>query len=345
MLRLGSPFYLLLLLPLAGAAWFVYRRRVMQALLFAPTRRLPAARATWRTRLRPLAPLLYLGGLALAIVALARPQTFFSRSVRKSDAIAIQMVVDCSGSMRALDLSTATSQKTRLDVVKDTFEKFIQERPGDLAGLITFGGYASTRAPLTLDHNALVRSLRAVEMPRETFDARGNMLNAEEFNTAIGDALATACARLEGAGVKSRIIVLLTDGESNTGIIKPDEAVKAAKTLGIRTYTIGVGSNGRDVPVLAKDQFGRDVIVRGRFGLDEDLLRRIASTTGGQYYNVTDPKGLARAMEAINKLEKTTINTEQFNQYDEHFMMFLLPGLALLVAGAGINAWLGRSVI
>jgi len=345
MLRLGSPFYLLLFLPLAGAVWFVYRRRVKQALLFSPTRRLPAVRATWRTRLRPLAPLLFLAGLGLAIVALARPQTFFSRSVRKSDAIAIQMVVDCSGSMQALDFSTATSQRTRLGMVKETFEKFIKERPGDLAGLITFGGYASSRVPLTLDHNALIQSLHAVEIPKESFDAQGNLLNAEEFNTAIGDALATACTRLDNAGVKSRIVVLLTDGESNTGIVKPEEAAKAAKTLGIKVYTIGIGSNGQAVPVLARDQYGRNVVTYGRFGLDENLLRSVASTTGGRYYNVTDPKGMTYAMESINQLERTTINTEQFNQYDEHFMLFLLPGLALLILGGGINAWLGRSVI
>lgn len=343
-MSLGSPIYLLLLLPLGVAAWFVYRRRVRQALVFSPFHRLPGNRATWRTRLRPAAPVLFLLGLLLLILALARPQTLFSRIVRKSDAIAIQMVVDCSGSMQALDFSTRDKQKTRLDVVKETFADFIRQRPGDLVGLITFGGYASSRAPLTLDHDALLHSLKGVETARERFSQDGQLLNQEEMLTAIGDALATGCTRLDTAGVKSRIIVLLSDGESNTGIIKPEEAAKAAKTMGIKVYTIGIGTTGR-APFLGRDRFGRPAIGYGEVRLDEDLLKRLATTTGGQYFNVTDAKGLARTLEAINKLEKTTINTEQFNKYNEHFMGFLVPGLVLLCLGAAVNSWLGRQVL
>jgi len=342
MFRLGSPTYLLLLIPLCATAWWVFRRRARQALLFAPMHRIPAAHATWRTRLRPLAPLLYLAGAALFIGALARPQTVFSRSQRRADAIAIQMVVDCSGSMAALDFDTQELKRTRLDVVKETFVRFVEQRAGDLIGLITFGGYASSRVPLTLDHQALEHSLRGVEIPKLIYGANGQAINEEEDMTAIGDALATACARLDKAGVKSRIIVLLTDGVSNTGIIKPEDATKAAKTLGVKVYTIGVGSNATEAPFLARDMFGRPAIARARVEMDEDMLRRIANETGGQYFNVTDPKGLAHAMDAIGKLEKTAINTELYNQYDEHFALFLLPGLALVALGAGLNSWLGK---
>ena len=344
MLQLGSPFYLFLALPLAVAAWFVYRRRVRQALIFSAIRRLPTAHATWRTRLRPLAPLLYLTGILLAIIALARPQTVFSRSLRHSDAIAVQMVVDCSGSMQALDFDTVNYKRTRLDVVKETFAKFVAQRPGDLVGLVTFGGYASSRVPLTLDHDALLHSLQGVETAREVYDANGQLVNQEEMLTAIGDALATACARLEKADVKSKIVVLLTDGESNTGIIKPEEAAKAAKTLGVKVYTIGVGTTGA-APFLTRDVFGRPAIGQAQVRIDEDLLRSIAKTTNGQYFNVTDPKGLGKVMETIDKLEKTTINTELYNKYEEHFLNFLIPGLALLFLGAVVNAWLGRNVI
>lgn len=343
-MTLGSPVYLLLFLPLAAAAWFVTRRRVKQALLYAPFHRLPAKRTTWRTRLRPLAPLLYLAGIALTILALARPQTIFSRSVRKSDAIAIQMVVDCSGSMQALDFSTRDRQRTRLDVVKETFGQFVKQRPGDLIGLITFGGYASSRAPLTLDHDALLHSLQGVDTAREQFSKEGQLLNQEEMLTAIGDALATGCARLEKAEVKSRIMVLLSDGESNTGIIKPEDAAKAAKTMGIKVYTIGIGTTGQ-APFLARDMFGRQAIATAYVRLDEELLQNLATTTGGKYFNVTDSKGLAQTMDEIGKLEKTTINTELFNKYDEHFLTFLLPGLALLCLGAAVNTWLGRCIL
>ena len=340
----GSPYYLLLFLPLAVAVWFVYRRRVRQALLFSPFQRLPANRTTWRTRVRPIAPILYLLGTALVILALARPQSIFSRTVRKSDAIAIQMVVDCSGSMQALDFSTSDKQKTRLDVVKETFAEFVKKRPGDLIGLITFGGYASSRAPLTLDHDALLHSLKGVETAREQFSKDGQLMNQEEMLTAIGDALATGCTRLENSEVKSRIMVLLSDGESNTGIIKPEEAAKAAKTLGVKVYTIGVGTTGR-APFLARDMFGRQTIGYAEVRLDEELLQGLATTTGGQYFNVTDAKGLAQTLDAISKLEKTTINTELYNKYDEHFLNVLIPGLILLTLGAIINTWLGRHLI
>lgn len=346
MFRFAQPYALLLLLPLGVATWWVFRRRVRQALLFAPLHRIPVRHATWRTRLRPLAPWLFVLGLALFIVALARPQTVFSRTQRRADAIAIEMVVDCSGSMAALDFSTAGNQRTRLDVVKETFASFIQMRPGDLAGLITFGGFASSRVPLTLDHQALIHSLRGVEIPTDVYGADGRVMNEEELRTAIGDALATACARLEKAGnVKSRIIVLLSDGESNTGIIKPEEATKAAKTLGIRVYTIGVGSNNPRAPFLVRDMLGRPAIQWAEVRLDEDQLRSIAETSGGQYFNVSDPKGLSHAMESINKLEKTAVNTELFNQYDEHFALFLVPGLCLVVLGTALNMWLGRAVV
>lgn len=346
MFRFAHPYYLLLLVPLGIAAWWVFRRRIRQALLFAPFHRIPTQHATWRTRLRPLAPLLFLAGVALFVLALARPQSVFSRTQRKADAIAIQMVVDCSGSMAALDFDPQNYQRTRLDVVKETFAQFIRLRPGDLAGLITFGGFASSRVPLTLDHEALLHSLRGVEIPSEVYGADGQIANAEETRTAIGDALATACARLEKAGtVKSRIAVLLSDGVSNTGLIKPEEAAKAAKTLGIKVYTIGVGSNSPNAPFRGRDMFGRPAIVPVQVEFDEAQLRSIADTTGGQYFNVSDPKGLARAMESINKLEKTSVNTELYNQYDEHFALFLIPGLALVALGAALNIWLGRMLI
>jgi Ca-activated chloride channel family protein len=318
---------------------------VRQALLFAPFHRIPAQRSTWRMMLRPLAPILFLAGLALLIIALARPQTVFSRTLRRSDAIGIQMVVDCSGSMQALDFSTSDKQRTRLDVVKETFAAFVDKRPADLIGLITFGGYASSRAPLTLDHTALLHSLKGVDTAKNVFSPDGTLLNQEEMLTAIGDALATGCARFENSNLKSKIIVLLSDGESNTGIIRdPLVAAKAAKTLGIKVYSIGVGSNTR-APFAVRDMLGRQAIHYGDVRLDEELLRKIATTTDGQYFNVKDAKGLERVLNTIDKLERTTIDIEQYNKYDEHYLRFLLPGLALLALGAALNAWLGKMVI
>lgn len=344
MFRFAGPYYLFLFIPLILAFWAVYARRITAAVVFAPTHRLPAVQHSWHKLLRALLPAVYLAGLALAIVALARPQSVFSKTAVKANSIAVQMVVDVSGSMQALDFSAEDKYRTRLDVVKETFAKFIQRRPDDLIGLVTFGGYATCRVPLTIDHGVLLHCLKGVETPRPVLNADGQVANQEELLTAIGDALSTACARLENVEIKSKIIVLLSDGESNTGIIKPDDAIKAAKAMGIKVYTIGVGSNGR-APFLVRDPFGRSTIQYAEVRLDEDLLRRIADTTKGQYFNVRDPKGLTRALNEIDKLEKTAVNREIYNQYDEWYLYFLAPGLILLILAATLNMMAFKQII
>lgn len=344
MFRFAGPYYFFLLIPLILAFWAVYARRVKQGTIFAPTSRLPPAQSSWRKLLRIVLPAVFLSGLVLAIIALARPQTVFSRTSVKANAIAVQMVVDVSGSMQALDFSASDKYRTRLDVVKETFIKFIERRTEDLIGLVTFGGFATCRVPLTIDHGVLIHCLKGVETPRPILDAKGQVANQEELLTAIGDAMATACARLENVDIKSKVIVLLSDGESNTGIIKPDEAIKAAQKLGIKVYTIGVGSNGR-APFLAKDMFGRNTIQYAEVRIDEQLLRRIADATKGQYFNVRDPKGLTKAMNEIDKLEKTAIKREIYNQYDEWYPYFLIPGLALLILAAFFNVLSFKEII
>lgn len=344
MFQFGYPYAGLLLLPLVAAAWLVYARRRRQAVLFAPTAFIPSARATWRTLAQLVLPVLYLAGLALLVAALARPQTRLATVTRRTHAIAIQMVVDCSGSMDALDFSSANQYRSRLDVVKETFADFIKQRPDDLIGLVTFGGYATSRMPLTIDHNALLHCLKGVTIPRPTMDLQGNLVNQEEMMTAIGDALATAAARIEKAEPKSKIIVLLSDGESNTGLIKPEEAMKAAKTLGLKVYTIGVGSNGR-APFLAQDMLGRKVVQYAEVHLDEELLKKIAQTTGGHYFNVRDTRGLERALRDIDKLEKTKIRQEVYNQYQEWFPWVLLPGLALIALAVSLNMFIIKKII
>lgn len=345
MFRFADPLFLLLLIPLAGLAVWLWRPRPMAPLLFSAGARLPRGRHTWRTRLLPLAPILFLLGLAALAVALARPQTFLQRTLRNTEAVAIQMVVDCSGSMEALDFSTRDEMKSRLTVVKETFARFIARRAGDLIGLITFAGYASTRAPLTLDHAALLHVLQGVEVPQGVFDGAGRILNEEEMLTAIGDGLATACARLEKIpAVKSRIVVLLSDGESNTGLIKPPQAIDIARTLGIKVYTIGIGTTGA-APFKVRDAFGRTAIQYGQVRIDEELLRRIASETGGVYFNVQDPQGLDRALADIDKLEKTEVESAVISHYRELMTPVLAAGLALLIAAFAIQAALRGEVI
>jgi Ca-activated chloride channel family protein len=248
--------------------------------------------------------------------------------------------VDVSGSMDALDLSTKTATgwnyKTRLENVKETFEQFVKQRPDDLLGLVTFGGYASTRVPLTADHDLLLHVLKGVDISRESNDQ-------QETLTAIGDALATACGRLEGEKLKSKIVVLLSDGVSNAGVIKPDEATQAAKKLGFRVYTIGVGSTGR-APIWGRDIFGNRVIGQALVELDEPLLKKIAAETGGKYFNVKNPTGLQDAVSEIDKLERTEVNRDIFYNYNELFPWALIPGMSLIVLSIGFSMLVTRRI-
>ncbi len=350
MFRFASPYAFFLLLPLAVAALFIWRRGVRSGFLFAPVSWLPTRVTTMRAWLGVLLPLLTLLGALLSIIAAARPQTVMSEVRDRMNVIAIEMVVDVSGSMRGLDFSTKKSNgkwdyRTRLDVVKDTFAEFIEQRPDDLIGLVTFGGFATTRAPLTADHRALQHVLKAVEIPSTDVNKEGGITSAEELQTAIGDGLATAAARLEKAEPKSRIIVLLSDGESNAGIIQPGEAMQAAKELGIRIYTIGVGSTSNRVPIFTRDRFNRKVIDYVNMRLNETELKRISEHTEGKYYNVKNPSGLEEALESINELETTEIERSIYTQYEEWFTLFLLPGAALILLGLTLNMFATRRLI
>ncbi len=339
MFRFATPAAFGLFLPLAFAVWRVYRRRPTRALMYSMASRI-SGRPTLRSKLVHVCPALAVAGTALSIVALARPQTFLSRVRRTADAIAIQMVVDISGSMEALDMSEKTAAgwklRTRLDAVKEAFARFVEKRPDDLIGLVAFGGFATTRCPLTTDHSALMHILKGLEVP-----ATGPHSTQEETLTAIGDALATACARLEKADLKSKIIVLLSDGVSNTGIVKPEEATQLAKSMKIKVYTIGVGSSG-EAPFKVRDVLGNEVIRRFIVEMDENLLRHIASETGGRYFNVRDPHGLEQALADIDRLEKTRVSEDVFNRYDEWFQMLLAPGLALAVLGTAASMAIAR---
>lgn len=350
MFDFANPVLLFFLLPTAVAAWFVYRKRTFSGLLFAATSRLPAQVSTWRLRLAQILPAIFVTGLIMLVVAMAGPRTVFSRIRQETNSIAIEMVVDISGSMDALDLSRKTSTgieyRTRLDVVKEKFSEFVDQRPDDLIGLVTFGGYASTRVPLTTDHNILQHVLKGVEIPKPGVDDKGQVINSEELLTAIGDALATACARIRTAEPESKIIVLLSDGESNTGIIKPLQAVDAAKQLGIKVYTLGIGSKDGYAPIAnGRDFMGRPIISKQKVSLDEQLLKQIADTTGGMYFHVSDPSGLEKAMQAIDKLEKTQIENDIYEQYRELYIWFLFPALVLILLSAGMNMLIIRRII
>lgn len=348
MFQFNNPSNFLLLAPVALAAWCIYARRVRRGIRFAPMSRIPRSGRSWRTTLARIIPAIALSGLLLLVIAMARPQTVLSKSTRAADVIGIQMVVDISGSMEALDMSrrtpTGTKYKTRLDAVKEAFGAFVDERDEDLIGLIVFGGYVSTLTPMTADHDALRHVLKGVETPQPVFDKQGDVVNEDELLTAIGDALATACARIENSKPESKIIVLLSDGKSTTGMLDPEQGIDVARKLGIKVYTIGVGSTGR-APFWATDRLGRKAIRHAFVELDESMLRQLANETGGVYFNVKDEKGLEHALEEIDALETTRIEQDIYREYRELFPYFLLPALGLLLFSLTLNMAIARRLL
>lgn len=345
--RFASVYYLLLIIPVLLAGWYLHRRRLVSGLIFSLASRTPSIR-TWRQRLLTILPTLFTLGLVLMLLALARPQTVFSTQRSSTDAVAIAMVVDISGSMEALDLSeqTATGVKyrTRLEAAKEAFEQFVNERQNDLISLVTFAGYASTKVPLTLDHDVLRYVLKGVDIPKPILGENGRPADETEYLTAIGDALATACARLEKAVPKSRVIVLLSDGDSNTGVMQPLDAAELARKLGIHVYTISIGKGG-DAPFKVQAPDGSEQIQWYRVSTDPATMKAIADKTGGKSFLIGDNDGLKDALKSIDTLEKSSIEEEIYSQYDELFPYLLWPGLGILVSASLTHLALGRRLI
>ena len=344
----ANPLMLLFFAPIAFAAWRLLRRGRRSGIRFSAVGRLPAKAAGWRAKLAALTPFILLAGLSLLTIAAARPRTSLAHEKKSVDAIAIAMTVDVSGSMDALDLTPKgerfSRETTRLAVVKKLFAEFVGKRPDDLIGLVTFGGYASTRSPLTADHEALLNVLRGVEIPSIAVDAQGQAIARDEQMTAIGDGLATALARLKDAKPKTKIVILLSDGVSNTGAVEPDEAAAAAAKMGVKVYAIGVGTRSRRTPIFGKDFFGRATIQYADMTFDEKQLRSIAKKTGGTYFPVNDRDSLEKALEEIDQLETTQLDADVYNRWKEHFTSFLLLGAIFVLLSVSLSMSASRRV-
>ena len=348
-IRLYSPFWLILA-PLAiGALGWRLRPRRRPAAVFSSIADLKDLPVTLAQQLRRGLPYVYGLGLCLVIAGLARPQSGRSESRITGEGIAIEIVLDISGSMEALDFQLEGRDVSRLDAVKHVIQEFVLGSPksrlpgrqDDLVGLVAFGGFADSKCPLTLDHGALVDIIQVLEVPRTVRDQKGRVINAqslqEELATAIGDGVAVAVDRLRGAKAKSKVMVLLTDGDNNAGVVDPHEAAGIAAESGIKLYTIGIGRNGV-VPIPQEDEFGNRVLVPAQFRIDEELLRDMAQTGGGRYFPASDSEGLANVSAEIDKLEKTQLEETKYAEYTELFRWLAGPGLAvILVVGVLIE--------
>ncbi|HKI68157.1 MAG TPA: VWA domain-containing protein [Verrucomicrobiae bacterium] len=325
MINFGHPYLLLLLLLLPVLAWLKGRRGQPPAFLYSSTQLLQGMFKI--SRRRPggfLASLRWLV-LALFIVALAQPRLTKSQTTVKASGIDIVVAIDLSGSMQSEDFVERGERVDRLDMAKEVLTKFIQERPNDRIGLVAFASQAYIAAPLTLDHNFLYEVLDRLQIG-----------TINENHTAIGSALSTALNRLRKAKSKSKIVILMTDGQNNAGTITPLVAAEAAKALNVKVYTIGVGKRGTaPMPVYFG---GRKVgYQQVPVDIDEHTLRKIAEDTGGKYYRADDAEKFRQIYAEINKLEKTEAIVNKFTEYKELFPWFVACGLALLLVEVALG--------
>ncbi len=310
-------------------AWVVFSSRRGIASFEISSIALAGTKTSLRARTAWLPSLLAMAGLLLVIVALARPQRVFTFSSERRG-IDIVVALDASGSMAAEDFRP----KNRFAVAKQLIARFIDKRADDRIGIVTFGARAATRVPVTFDH----RIAQAVLEKSEVGD------NGD--GTAIGHAIATAVNRLRNSKARSRIIILVTDGVNNAGSIEPKTAAGLAKQLGIRIYTIGVGSQGIvPVPIKVQNRLTGEVEVvyrSMRADLDEKMLTAIAQDTGGSYFRATDAQTLEGVFARIDQLEKTSLEAPKITSVDELYGLPLVAGLALLGLAilAGETIWM-----
>lgn len=317
-----SPWMLALLALLPLIWWRWLRRAPHSAVRFSSVEWLKRQGGSLRVKMRHVIPLLRTLTVGLLVVCLARPQKGNEETRVSSQGIAIQMLVDRSSSMMAMDFTAGGKPVNRLAAVKNVFKDFVLGgdelggRPDDLIGMVSFAGYADSSCPLTLDHAFLTQTLDQIEIVDER----------SEDGTAIGDALALAVERLgdldrrrdvvEANRVKGKVIILLTDGENNAGDISPEKAAEMAKTLGIKVYTIGAGTTGW-APMPVRDPFGVTRMERVRVSVDEETLKRMAGITGGRFWRAKDTNSLREIYTEINKLEKTETQEKRYMQYAE----------------------------
>ena len=301
-MRFANPQFLFLLILIPVLIWDHFRRKKQKepAILFPGAETFAAQNPGVKAKLREAAGYLKYAVIALAVLALARPQAGQKTEEIYNQAIDIMLVMDTSPSMATPDFPP----RNRLDAAKMVAKEFVKGRQYDRVGVVVFSGLAFTQCPLTLDHDAVLDFIDQMQVGMTGVDM-----------TAIGDAIATGADRLRTSTGKSKVMILLTDGNNNTGSVDPIEASQAAAALDIKIYTIGAGN-----PSVV-DQPGN--------GLDENTLAKIAENTGGRYFRATDTQSLENIFKQIDQMEKTEIKALKYTSYKELFAYFLWPAFML----------------
>ena len=330
MLEFREPLFLLLailVLPL-----YFWMRRPAGVIRFSSLSLWPRKIRSFKSRTAFIPAFLLSLAFVAFCVSLAGPRIPGGVLKQHREGISMMLIVDKSGSMDALDMSKDDkSEQTRLEATKDVITTFIKGdgkelkgRPDDAIGLISFGTYPDSDCPLTLDHITLLEIVKEVQID-------------DDGMTNIGDALALAVERMREAKGKSKVIILLTDGENNTGYEDPIDSARLAAQFGIKIYTIGMGANGF-AKVRVTDPFtGRKVVTNTSVSIDEQTLTQIANITGGNYFRATDRKSLENIYQKIDALEKTKISEDRTLTYDEKFYIPLMIGMILAILGMLLN--------
>ena len=321
-------FWLFLLFPLLILWQWFRRKKEMPSVLFSSLQVVQPLR-TWRTTLRPILYVLRCLALAALIVALARPRSSSEITKTKTtEGIDIILSIDMSSSMLAKDL-----KPNRIEALKRVASHFIEQRSSDRIGIVVYSGESYTKVPATTDKSVVLQALKDIK--------QGEI----DDGTAIGMGLGTAINRLKDSKTKSKVIILMTDGVNNTGVIDPLSAAELAKEYGIRVYTIGIGTNGKALSPVAYNPDGSLQYDMVPVEIDERLLTQIAEATGGHYFRATDNQKLAQIYTEIDKLEKSKIEELKYYQHKENFRLWALLALILLAAEFGLRHTVFRSFV
>ncbi len=313
-LSFAHPYFFALLLLVPFMIWWQRRRKKDDSpvLRLTTLSGLQKVQPTFRVRFRPALFVLRIIGIIMLVVSLARPQSSNTTENIDTEGLDIVMCLDVSGSMLSEDL-----KPNRIEAAKSAAMKFVDDRPSDRIGLVIFSGESFTMCPITIDHNVLKEQLSQIKS--------GMLMDG----TSIGMGLATAVDRLRFSKGKSKVIVLLTDGVNNTGLIDPNTALEIAKAYGVRIYTIGAGSEGQAMMPIPTPNGTQRVLVKVE--IDEALLRQMAKETGGKYFRATNSSSLGFIYKEIDKMEKTKVEVNSFKHYSELFFPFAFIAIVCLL--------------
>ena len=315
MIFANPSYFWLFLIFIPLIVWYVMKQKnATPSMLISTTKAFDKVDTSWKVWLRHFMFVLRLAAIGCVIVILARPQTRDRWQTEETEGTDIVLALDVSTSMLARDF-----RPDRFEAAKEVASKFIAGRETDNIGIVIFSGESFTLVPMTSDKAVLLNYVQDIKM---------GML---EDGTAIGDGLATAINRIKGGKAKSKSIILLTDGSNNTGIVAPLTAAEIARRMGVKVYTIGVGTNGEAEFPIGRNIYGKVEYQLMPVVIDEVTLKKIANTTGGAYFRATDKSTLNDIFNEIDKLEKTKMDVKQFSHTEDNYLPWALALLALVI--------------